>query len=106
VPGTLKWLVLWRTMKKKFIRTLVVVLAAFGTLVFVYPDDLWEYDTSTSQSDTLRESSGRLPNYRDHQAVGYSALFVASSKGKSSQVSGPRTLSPPLVSLSTCVLLC
>ena len=92
-------------MGKKFIRTLVVVLTVFGTFLFVYPDDLWEYDTAYNQREILKESSKKLLNHRD-QPVVYRSRFVALHNGIHSARSGGRMVSPPLISLSTCVLRC
>jgi hypothetical protein len=91
-------------MKRKFIRVLVVVLAVLAILVFVYSDDLWD-DAAYTPSEMLKESLERLPTHRDRQAA-YSSLFAASSKSTSSSSFEARTISPTLVSLSTCVLLC
>jgi len=91
-------------MKRKFIPALVVVLAAFAVFVYVCPDVLWD-DAAYTPNEMLKESSERLPTHRDRQAV-YSSLFAASSKSTHSPSSEARTMSPSLVSLSTCVLLC
>jgi len=96
--------ILQQTMKRKFIRALAVVLAAFAVFVYVYPDDLWD-DAAYTPSEMLTESSERLSTHRDRHAV-YSALFAAASKSTSCPSSEARTMSPTLVSLSTCVLLC
>jgi len=91
-------------MKGKFIRALVVVLAAFAVFGYVYPDDLWDH-AAYAPSEMLKESSEKHPTHRDRQVV-YSSLFTASSKSTYSPSSEARTTSPTLVSLSTCVLLC
>ena len=91
-------------MKSKFIRTLVVVLAAFAAFVFVWPDDLWD-EAAYTQSEMLKELSERLPTHRDRQGV-YSSLIAASNKSAYSPTSAAMATSPILASLSTCVLLC
>src|SRR5712691_5571553 len=69
------WLVnlarsMWQqTMKRKFIRILVVVLAAFALFAFVYPDDLSETATACGQSGMLKESSVRIPTHWDRQGA-------------------------------------
>jgi hypothetical protein len=90
-------------MKRKFIRILVVVLAAFALLAFVYPDNLSEDDSACTQSEMLQESPVTIPTPRDQQD---STLLAPSSKSTSSSSSEARAISPTLVSLSTCVLLC
>src|SRR5438552_12289013 len=46
---------MWQqTMKRKFIRILVVDIAAFVLFVFVSPDDLSDNDTSCGKSVTLK----------------------------------------------------
>src|SRR5437870_11982385 len=56
---------IWQPMKRKFIRILVVVLAAFALFAFVYPDELSENDTACGQSGVLKESSVRIPTHWD-----------------------------------------
>jgi hypothetical protein len=56
LTSKLKSFDLQQTMKRKFIRALVVVLAAFAVFVFAYPDDLWD-DAVYTPSEMLRESS-------------------------------------------------
>jgi len=89
-------------MKRKFIPALVVVLTAFAVLVYVCPDDLWD-DAAYTPNEMSKESSERLLTHRDRQAV-YSSLLAASSKSTHSPSSEARTMSPTLVSLSTCLL--
>ena len=61
---------MWQqSMKRKFIRILVVVLAAFALFAFVYPDDLSENDTACGQSGMLKESSVRTPTHWDRQGA-------------------------------------
>ena len=84
----------------------MVVLASFGAVfLFVWPDDLWEYDTAYNGREILRESSKQLLHHRD-QPVVYRSRFVALHNGIHSARSGGRTVSPTLISLSTCVLRC
>jgi hypothetical protein len=91
-------------MKRKFIRALVVVLAALAVFVFVYPDDLWDYDV-VGQSEMVAESPERLPSPRDQQAADFSP-FSALNKSATFPSLDASTTSPGLVSLSTCVLRC
>src|SRR6266404_1087450 len=102
---------MWQqSMKRKFIRILVVVLAAFALFAFVYPDDLSENDSACSQSEILKESSVRIPTYRDRRAThrDQQALAVDSTrlfawnKSTCSPSSSGRATSPTLVSLATC----
>src|SRR5438132_4968889 len=97
---------MWQqSMKRKFVRILVVVLAAFALFAFVYPDDLSENETACSQSEILRKSSVRIPTYRDRQAAhrDQQALAVDSTR---LFVSNKITCSPTLLSLAVCVLRC
>jgi hypothetical protein len=95
---------LQQTTKTKFIQALVVVLAAFAVVAYVYPDDLWD-EAAYTPSKMLKESPERFPSHRERYAV-YSSPFAASSKSAYSTNSEGRAMSPALVSLSTCVLLC
>jgi hypothetical protein len=81
-----------------------VLLAAFAVFAFVYPDDLWEYDAVYTQSDILRQSSAGLTTH-PAQAVD-SPQLAAGSKSVFSPDSEARAMSPTLVSISTCVLIC
>jgi len=94
-----------QTMKRKLIRTLVVVLVAFAAFVFVWPDDLWEHEAAYTQSEILKQSSHGIPAHPDRQGV-YSSLIAASNKSAYSPTSAAMATSPILASLSTCVLLC
>jgi hypothetical protein len=79
-------------MKGKFVRILVVVLAAFALFAFVYPDDLSENDSACSQSEMLKESSKRIPTHWDQQGlVVDSARLLASNKSTCSPSSSGRT---------------
>jgi hypothetical protein len=91
-------------MKRKFIRTLVVVLAALAVFVFVYPDDLSEFGAA-GQSEIVMKSAEKLPTHRDQQAIS-SSLLTASSKTNCSPRSNAIPMSRPLVSPSSCVLRC
>src|SRR6266536_324970 len=106
---------MWQqTMKRKFIRILVVVLAAFALFAFVYPDDLSENDTACGQNGMLKESSVRIPTHwdrqgahRDQQALALDATRpVAPNKKTCSPSSSPSATSPMLLSLAVCVLRC
>ena len=106
---------MWQqSMKRKFIRILVVVLAAFALFAFVYPDDLSENDTACGQSGMLKESSVRIPTYRDRRATHRDQQALAvdstrlfdSNKITCSPSSSERTTSPTLLSLAACILRC
>src|SRR6266568_179999 len=106
---------MWQqSMKRKFIRILVVVLAAFALFAFVYPDDLSENDTACGQSGMLKESSVRIPTHwdrqrahRDQQALALdSTRPFAPNKKTCSPSSSPSATSPMLLSLAVCVLRC
>lgn len=106
---------IWQqTMKRKFVRILVVVLAAFALFAFVYPDDLSENDTACGQSEILKESSVRIPTYRDRQAShrDKQALALDSTrpfapiKKTCSPSSSASATSLMLLSLAVCVLRC
>jgi len=106
---------MWQqTMKRKFVRILVVVLAAFALFAFVYPDDLSENDTACGQSGMLKESSVRIPTHwdrqgahRDQQALALdSTRPLAPNKKTCSPSSSASATSPMLLSLAACVLRC
>src|SRR5213593_2326700 len=106
---------MWQqTMKRKFVRILVVVLAAFALFAFVYPDDLSENDTACGQSGMLKESSVRTPTHwdrqgahRDQQALALdSTRPLAPNKKTCSPSSSASATSPMLLSLAACVLRC
>ena len=94
-------------MKKKFIWTLVVLLASFGAVfLFVWADDLSEYEAEYTQSEMLKQSSQGISTHRDQQAVCSSPLAASSNSAFSRSSAARVTSSPAVVSLSTCVLLC
>src|SRR2546428_9509744 len=105
---------IWQPMKRKFVRILVVVLAAFALFAFVYPDDLSENDTACGQSGMLKESSVRIPTHwdrqgahRDQQALALdSTRPLAPNKKTCSPSSSASATSPMLLSLAACVLRC
>src|SRR2546425_7521840 len=106
---------MWQqSMKRKSIRILVVVLAAFALFAFVYPDDLSENDTACGQSGMLKESSVRIPTHwdrqgahRDQQALALdSTRPLAPNKKTCSPSSSASATSPMLLSLAACVLRC
>ena len=99
---------IWQqTMKRKFVRILVVILAAFALFAFVYPDDLSENDSASSQSEMLKESSVKVPTHRGQHAVAVDSTRIFASKRSSrSSGSSERTTSPMLLSLAACVLRC
>jgi len=94
-------------MRRNFVRILVVVLAAFALFAFVYPDDLSEDDSASSQSEMLKESSVKVPTHRDQQGIAVdSTRFFASNSSTYSPSASGRAPSPMLLSLAVCVLRC
>jgi hypothetical protein len=91
-------------MRRKFIRTLVAVLAAIAVFGFVYPDDLLDYDVA-GQSDIVMKLPEKLPTHRDQQAIP-SSLLTALRKSTCSLGSDASARLAALVSLSTSVLRC
>lgn len=93
-------------MKRKILRTLVVVLAAFAAMFLAFNhDDLREFDTAYIQREVLKESEESLLAQSDGQAA-YLPRFAATGKSRSIVRSAPITPSPRLSAFSTCVLLC
>jgi hypothetical protein len=92
-------------MKRKFLRTLVLVVAAFAAMsLFVCADDFREYDAVYSQSEMLKESAQDLNGHR-YQQLSFAARVAPNKNGYSR---GSATAAKPfaLVCLSTRVLLC
>jgi len=96
-----------QTMRRKFVRTSFVIVAAFAMFAFVYPDDLSEDDSACSQSEMLQVSPVKIPTHRDQQrlVVDSPRLFAAHKSARSLSSSG-RTAPPTLLSLAACVLRC
>ena len=93
-------------MRTKFLRTLVVVLAAFAAMFMVFNhDDLTEFDAAYIQREVLKESADNLLPQSERQAV-YFRRFAATGKIRSIARPAPITPSPMLSAFSTCVLLC
>jgi hypothetical protein len=93
-------------MRRRVLRTVVVVVAAFGALFqSVGQDDLREFDAAYIQREMLKESSESLTAQRDQQAV-YISRFAASSQGTSFATSAPVVPSQTLSAISTCILRC
>lgn len=93
-------------MRRKFLRTLVVVLAACAAMLLsVSPDDLREFDAAYLQREMLKESEESLAAHRDQQAV-YFSRFSAESESGYSPSSAPINPSPTLSAFSTCILRC
>jgi hypothetical protein len=94
-------------MRRNFAGIHVVVLAAFALFAFVYPDDLSEDDSASSQSEMLKESSVKVPTHRDQQGIAVdSTRIFASNKSTCSASSSANATSPTLLSLAACVLRC
>ena len=92
-------------MKRKFLRTLLLVLAAFAAMsLFVCADDLREYDAVYLQSEMLKESAQDLNRHR-YQQLSFAPRVAPNKNGYSR---GSATAAKPfaLVCLSTSVLLC
>jgi hypothetical protein len=112
--GKLSGSIWQQTMKRKFVRILVVVLATFALFAFVYPDDPSENDTACGQSEILKEASVRIPTYRDRQASHRdqqalaldSTRPLAPNKKTCSPSSSASATSPMLLCLAACVLRC
>jgi hypothetical protein len=93
-------------MRGKFLRTLVVVLAAFAAMFLAMNhDDLREFDTAYIQREGLKESTGSLLAQSDREAA-YFPRIASSSKSRYVERSAPVTPSPTLSAFSTCVLRC
>ena len=93
-------------MRRKFLRTLVVVLTAFAAMFLVVShDDLREFESAYIQREVLKESADSLLAQSDRKAV-YFPRFAASGKSRFIARSAPITPSPILSAFSTCVLLC
>jgi len=93
-------------MRRKFLRTLVVVLAALAAMFMaIKHDDLREFDAAYIQREVLRESRESLLAESDRQAV-YVPQFASFGKSRYIARSAPITPSPKLSAFSTCVLLC
>jgi hypothetical protein len=92
-------------MRRKFLRTLLLVFAAFAAVSLVVCNDGFrEYDDVYVQGEMLKKSAENLSGHR-HQQLPYPPP-VTSAKNRCSPGSAPATKSVALVSLSTCVLLC
>ena len=87
-------------MKRKFIRTLVVVLAAIAVFVFICPDDLLELDPA-GPSEMVLQSQETLPPHRNQ-----SSRLAPLSKDIHSPKSEMRAIPLAFVLLSTSVLRC
>jgi len=93
-------------MRRKLLRTLVVVLAACAAMFLaVSSDDLREFDAAYVQREMLKESAEGLTAHREQQAVHFSR-FAAESESGYSPSSAPITPSPTLLAFSTCILRC
>jgi hypothetical protein len=99
---------IWRqTVKRKFVRILVMVLAGFALFAFVCLDDLSEDESACSQSEMLRESPVNIPTHQDQQSLAVdSPRLFASNKSTYSPSSSGSTNSPTLLYLAACVLRC
>jgi hypothetical protein len=94
-----------QTMKRKFLRTLVLVLTAFAAVsLVVCADGFREYDDVYVQGEMLKASAENLDGRRHDQML-YPAP-VALAKNRYARGFATGTKSFALVSLSTCVLLC
>ena len=93
-------------MKRKFLRTLVLVVAAFAALsVFVCADSLNEFEGGYIQGEMLKESSQSLTVPANRQTTGL-AMAAVSGQRRYPPNSAAVKKSLALVCLSTCVLLC
>jgi hypothetical protein len=93
-------------MGQKFLRTFVVAIAAFAAVFLsVSPDDLKEYEAAYIREETSKESPESFSPRRDRRSV-YTALLAASRKSAYRPDLAAMRMSPTLIALSTCILLC
>lgn len=93
-------------MKRKFLKSLVVLLAAFGALFLaVSPDDFREFDAAYIQRETLKESAESQAPDRHRQPVQFSPA-IALNQSRYSPSTAAITPSPTLSAFSTCILRC
>ena len=93
-------------MKRKFLRTLVLVLTALTAVsVFVCTDGFREYEAGYIQGEMLKASTENV-TARPDLHVYYPALVAASGQNRYSSSSATAMKPLALVSLSTCILRC
>ena len=93
-------------MKRKFLRTFVLLVTAFAAVTFVVcSDSLQEFGVEFSQGQMQKASAETLTTRTDRQIA--NPLQVAAS-GHPVRLpdAAAKTKSYPLVCLATCVLLC
>jgi hypothetical protein len=93
-------------MKRKFLKSAVVLLAAFGALfVAVSPDDFREFDAAYIQREMLKESAESQAPVRHPQPVHFSPA-IALNQSRYAPSPAAITPSPTLSAFSTCILRC
>jgi len=93
-------------MKKSFLRTMVLVLAAFAAVsVFVCSDGFRELEAGYIQGEMLKASSESVPDRPDPQVV-YPVPVAVSGRSQNSPGFAAFTKSLTLTCLSACVLRC
>jgi hypothetical protein len=93
-------------MKLKFLRTLVLALAAFVAVsVFATTDDFKELEAGYIQGEMLKASAEGLTPSFVRELVRLAPL-ASSGRRKYPHTTLVATKSPALICLSTCVLLC
>jgi hypothetical protein len=94
--------------KRKILQTLTVIFAALAVCVFVYPDDVFEGDSSGRSEMVLAPTQIPAPSKRA-TALPLQSVAVnptAINKRPFSLDSEVHTTSLALRAVSTCVLLC
>lgn len=93
-------------MRKRFLRSLLVVLAAFGAMFLVVsPDEFRELDAAYIHTETLKEAAESVGGQRQQRAVYFSRLATP-NRGRYSSRPAPLTPAPTLSAFSTCILRC
>jgi len=94
------------SMKKEFLRTMVLVLAAFAAVsVFVCSDAFREFEDGYIQGAMLKAPSEGVPDRPDLQVV-YPSQVATSGQSQNSAGSAAFTKLFALTCLSACVLRC
>jgi hypothetical protein len=92
-------------MRRKFLRTLVMLFAAFAPMfVVVSQDELKEFDVAYIQREVLKESAESLATQRNQQTVYFSpgVAIIRSRYSPSAAITPSRAFS----AFSTCILRC
>jgi hypothetical protein len=93
-------------MRRNFLRTLIVAVAALAAVfVSVNLDDLKEYEAAYIRMEMSKASPESFSPRRERRNV-YTVLFAASRKSTYHADFAAMRVSPTLIALSTCILLC